>query len=214
MKKLNMTAVEYQHHMRQSQRARTQKFKADMAAKGYKTFTVYLSQDNRDLIDDICKDKGLNKLDAIEFIFDVYRSKIDNNVINNSIKPEPNKDQILENKEDIENKGLKQPESQPNNQQDLLLFEDEEPEEIKQDPQQLSGMKADKEESKVNLSRTELDEILFEVEGMFKGNGCNAKRAEEMNRRNILTTENKKWDGPKFRNDLSNAKKRKKDCQK
>jgi hypothetical protein len=147
MKKLNMTAVEYQHHMRQSQRARTQKFKADMAAKGYKTFTVYLSQDNRDLIDDICKDKGLNKLDAIEFIFDVYRSKIDNNVINNSIKPEPNKDQILENKEDIENKGLKQPESQPNNQQDLLLFEDEEPEEIKQDPQeQLSELKTDDEE--------------------------------------------------------------------
>jgi len=86
MKKLNITAAEYQHKVRQQARARTIKFRKEQEKRGYKNLTVYLSEQFRNELERLSTEKGLNRQDAMDHIFEIYHQNTTNYVTNNATK--------------------------------------------------------------------------------------------------------------------------------
>lgn len=85
MKKLNITAVEYQHKVRQLAKARTIKFRKEQEKRGYKNLTIYLSEKFRDELKSLSEDQGLNRQAAMDYIFDIYHQNSINCVTSNVI---------------------------------------------------------------------------------------------------------------------------------
>lgn len=74
--KLKITPTEYQHKIRKQAKARTIKFRQAQEARGYKNLTIYLSKPFRAELERLADDKGLNRQDAMDHIFEVYQRHV------------------------------------------------------------------------------------------------------------------------------------------
>lgn len=81
------TGAEYRH----GNKLRVEKFKKEMAEKGYKNVTVFMSQELREELEQLKEDKGLNRQKALEYIFEIYKKAITSNntgnITNKSLFP-------------------------------------------------------------------------------------------------------------------------------
>lgn len=87
-KKLNITAVEYQHKVRQQSKARTIKFREEQERRGYKNLTAYLSEPFRAELERLATEQGLNRQAAMDYIFRIYLDNVNNSVTSNVILTE------------------------------------------------------------------------------------------------------------------------------
>lgn len=85
MKKLNITTVEYQARVRKQAKDRTKRFREEQEKRGYKNLTVYLSKSFRAELERLSREKGLNRQDAMDHIFEIYHQNITNNVTSNEM---------------------------------------------------------------------------------------------------------------------------------
>lgn len=73
------TGVEYRFEAKQ----RVEKFKKNMAEKGYKNMTFFVGEELREELDILKKEKGLNRQQALEYIFEKYKSIVTGNETSN-----------------------------------------------------------------------------------------------------------------------------------
>ena len=83
MKKLDITAVEYQHRNRQQVKNRVVRHREEQKKKGYKNLTVFLSEAFVQELKKLSTEQNYNRQQAMEHIFDVYMQKAMHGVTSN-----------------------------------------------------------------------------------------------------------------------------------
>ena len=84
MKKLDITAVEYQHRNRKLVKKRVVRYREEQKKKGFKNLTVFLSEDFRAELQKLSTEKDYNRQQAMQYIFDVYMQKAMHGVTSNA----------------------------------------------------------------------------------------------------------------------------------
>ena len=72
MKKLDITAVEYQHRNRQQAKNRVIRHREEQKKKGFKNLTVFLSEAFVNELQKLSVEQNLNRQQAMQHVFDVY----------------------------------------------------------------------------------------------------------------------------------------------
>ena len=75
MKKLDITAVEHLHRVRQQSKNRVIKFREEQEKRGYKNLTVFLSKGFREELQKLSQEKDINRQQAMQYIFEVYTTQ-------------------------------------------------------------------------------------------------------------------------------------------
>ncbi len=75
---------------RRENRLRVQHFKQKMNEQGYKNVTVFMGESLRAELERLKHEKGLNRQEAVEYIFEVYNQNITGNITSNDDKKPSN----------------------------------------------------------------------------------------------------------------------------
>lgn len=171
--------------LRHNAQKRLKRFREEQENRGYRTITVFASQELRDELVRLEKEMGLTRQEGLQHIFTQYHETL-------GIKND-----ICDDSRVVSSNAVKTPQEQPDIQPDN---QDDEPEE------QIPGTLPDCYGKK--LSVEERDGYLFQVEAMFPGQGMNRKRAEALNQANIKTGRGKEWTPKAVGDNLIHARNR------
>lgn len=174
-----LTGAEYRHKAKQ----RLQRFREQQEKKGYKSITIFASENLRVELSQLETEQGLTRQEALEHIFNIYKQTMNiKNVACNTTKTKPQIADIPANtgasyikKNDTIK--ITPPHQYPNKQQDIPFIE----------PLQLP----DCHNKALDVSTR--DKFLLQVAEMFPGKGQNQKKADALNAAGILTGTGLQW---------------------
>jgi len=112
-----LTAVEFQHRVRQQAKQRVIKFRQEQEKRGYKNLTAFFSEPFRTELDRLQTEKGLNRQQSLDHIFDIYQRAIaSNSVTSNATKTESKSTENTEFIDILQKPVLDMPENEPEKQ--------------------------------------------------------------------------------------------------
>lgn len=185
-----LTGSELRHNARE----RLKRFREEQKKKGYKTITVFASQELRDELVRLEKEMGLTRQEGLQHIFTQYQQNRDIKGVacDSSKGVSSNADKTPQKKSVI-------PKDKYPNRQNEIPFEDEPEEPTPDTLPDCQGIK---------LPVQERDRYLLMVEEMYPGPGQNQKRADALNKAGVRTARGKTWSPKGVGDNLHHAKKR------
>lgn len=207
MAKQLLTGQEMRHNAKQ----RLQKHRETMAKQGFKTVSVFMSEDLRAELKRLGTDMDLTKYDALNHIFNIYlKTKDISQALTSKVEPiESIEDTKIMDKA-IEPETIIKPVTSNGKELKQLNLFDPDKVEIDPEPDQIIDQGNELPDCHgQTLTTEERDTIVLKVAAMFNGRGCGQSRMDALNKAGVTKADGDTWtDKNQIKDAVFNAKKR------